>query len=73
MTVGDLTIDGLGRRPASGRFVGLIFYRTGGVVRDLAVRNVHPGPADAAHLGHRHPRLPRCSAVNPALILATSP
>jgi hypothetical protein len=42
--VAGLTIDGLKRHPETGRFVGLIYWHTGGVARDLEVVNVHPWP-----------------------------
>ncbi len=51
VTVSDLTVDGLGRHPATGRFVGLLFYRAGGYMERLAVRNVHATPVSVATSG----------------------
>lgn len=47
VTVADLAIDGLARRPSSGRFVGLMYFRQGGLVHDVVIRNVYHIPADA--------------------------
>ncbi len=44
VTVRDLSIDGLGQQPSSGRFVGLLYYRVGGEISGLAVRNIHNTP-----------------------------
>jgi len=51
VTVAQLTIDGLGRNPSSGRFVGLLFYRTGGRIADLEVHSIHNTPVDGATSG----------------------
>jgi hypothetical protein len=51
VVVRDLTIDGRGRQPASGRFVGLLFYRCGGAAEALAVTNLHESPVGAAETG----------------------
>lgn len=44
VTVSGLAIDGLKRHPETGRFVGLLYWRTGGTIADLSVVNVHPYP-----------------------------
>ena len=49
--VEDLAIDGLGRGPAVGRFVGLLFYRAGGAASGLDVRGVHMTPPSAVPSG----------------------
>lgn len=47
VAVSSLTIDGLGRRPAGGGpFVGLMFYRHGGSVSAVSIRNLHHTPTD---------------------------
>lgn len=51
VTMRNLAIDGLGRQPSSGRFVGLLYYRTGGEVTGLAVRNVHNTPVGSGDSG----------------------
>lgn len=40
----DLAIDGLGRGPATGRFVGLLFHRAGGAGAGLNIDGVHQTP-----------------------------
>ncbi|MEZ4386165.1 MAG: FlgD immunoglobulin-like domain containing protein [Candidatus Krumholzibacteriia bacterium] len=69
VTVSDLTIDGLARQPASGRFVGLMFYKRGGVVRNVTVHDLHHTPADAMASGIGVLASLDAPATNPALRL----
>ncbi len=41
VTVRGLTIDGLGRHPDTGRFVGLLYYRAVGLVEDVHITGIH--------------------------------
>ena len=51
VTVADLAIDGLGRQLAAGRFVGLLYYRAGGAVTGVEIRNLHHDPVSGAQSG----------------------
>ena len=51
VTVTRLAIDGMGRRLLTGRLVGLLYYRSGGRIAELEVRNVHHTPVDALNSG----------------------
>ncbi len=47
VTVRGLTIDGQGRHPETGRFVGLLYYRTVGLIEDVHVTGIHEAePSD---------------------------
>lgn len=51
VVVSGFTVDGLGRAPETGTFDGVLFYRTGGEMSDLVVRNVHLTPVTDGNNG----------------------
>ncbi|HOX24370.1 MAG TPA: FlgD immunoglobulin-like domain containing protein [Candidatus Krumholzibacteria bacterium] len=50
-TVAELAVDGLGRNLPSGRLVGVLYYRAGGRIADLEIRNVHATPVAVTNSG----------------------
>jgi len=51
VTVADLGIDGLGRHPEVGRFIGLVYYNVAGHIARVGIRNLHATPIDDRQTG----------------------